>query len=234
MEKVRLLYVEDDRDIAFVNKRFLEFKGFDVIEACDGNEAWDLYNKEKPDLVLLDIMMPGRNGFEVLRLIRSVDTETPVLMLSSLTSSKDVVAAIEAGANDFIRKEFLLEEVDVRLRSAYKINKQRANRAEGICSSQEVRLSAISTFCFLNKTVTINEKTIKLTATEAKLLRALCENKGKFAAKEELCELIWGTFDDEKNRYLSKYVTQLRKQLADDKTISIENSYGEGFCIVKR
>lgn len=232
-KKIRLLYAEDDGDIAFVNKRFLEFKGFEVIGAHDGNEAWNLYNETKPDVVLLDIIMPGRNGFEVLRLIRAVDTETPVLMLSSLTSSKDVVAAIEAGANDFIRKEFLLEEVDVRLRSAYKMSKQRVV-SDNVCDSQQISLSNISTFCFLNKTVTINEKVIKLTATEAKLLQALCEHKGKFATKEELCELIWGTFDDEKNRYLSKYVTQLRKQLIEDKTINIENSYGEGFCLVKR
>ena len=225
-EKLRILYAEDDRDMAKLCKEFLEFRGFEVSVAGNGNEAWAMYRKERPDVVLLDIYMPGKSGYDVAKLIRNCNDTVPILFLTSLGSSYDAVTALSLGANDFIRKEVMLAEVEARIRNVLRNHVERERTI--------FRLSAKTTFNSITCELTTGEKTIRLRPHESLVLKELCCCMNKRIGKEEIAMAIWDSYDKGKDAYIDRHIMRLRKFLSDDPALSIITYYGSGYCLVDK
>lgn len=235
MEQIHILYAEDDTEMAQLNIDFLEFKHFKVTHVDNGNAAYDEYIKQKPDIVLLDIRMPGKSGYDVAKLIRKDDEHTPILFLSSLVSKNDVIAGFDIGANDFIRKEFMIEEVEARMRVALRSVVTKKNIEKEFVPDQEFfRLSAQMTFNYATKSVSFENSEIKLPDMEAKLLLLLCQANGRLIPRDHLCELLWERYSPETSAYLNKYISKLRERLTIDSCVQLIVHKKEGVRLVRR
>lgn len=219
---IRILYAEDDVAMALLNRDMLEKAGYEVDIACNGEEAWQKYRERDYQLLLLDIIMPGKSGFDLIGAIREKDTVMPIIIYSSLSGSEAVAKALDMGADDYIRKECEPPEILARLNVII--------RRQGLTSVYE--LSPVTRFCYSAYLLTVEEKEMKLTPIEAKLLRYLCEKENAGVTKPFLCEKLWGIDNPGKERTIDNYMVRLRKYLKRDKSLKIETHYGEGYCLV--
>lgn len=226
MEKIRVLYVEDDRLIANMSIQFLQQRSFVVYHALNGDEGWRLYRQLQPDVVLLDVKMPGMNGLELAQLIRMENEEVPILFISSLVEATDVVEGLKIGANDYIRKECMLEEVEARIYSAL--------RGVGVLKKGGALLSLgkDSTLNAVELLLDIRGKQIRLTPMETSILKVLHRHKNRMVSKSVLMTVCWGYEDLTISRYLDKYIVQLRKKLSEDPTVSIVTQWRTGLTLV--
>ena len=225
-ERISVLYAEDDVLSAMLCKDFLEFQGYRVFYVRDGETAWRLYRKINPDVVLLDIMMLKKNGYEVARLIRAENQNVPILFISALASSVDVVTGLDIGADDYIRKEFLLEEVDARIRAALR-RQQRWTK-----SSQVFRIGEYCLFSYVEQHLVIANEKIHLTPMEAKILYLLCEHMNEVVLKEDMIKELWKNDFSGNTRYLDKYMMSIRKILEKDPSVRITTIPRKGYCLV--
>ncbi|WP_294142168.1 response regulator transcription factor [uncultured Sanguibacteroides sp.] len=225
-ERISVLYAEDDVLSAMLCKDFLEFQGYRVFYVRDGEMAWRLYRKINPDVVLLDIMMPKKNGYEVARLIRAENQNVPILFISALASSVDVVTGLDLGADDYIRKEFLLEEVDARIRAALRRQQHRTK------SRQVFRIGEHCLFSYVEQHVIIADEKIHLTPMEAKILYVLCEHMNEVVLKEDMIKELWKNDFSGNTRYLDKYMMSVRKILEKDPSVRITTISRKGYCLV--
>ena len=204
---------------------------YTVIQAKNGQEALDILQTCKDDiaLVLLDVIMPVMDGYEMVRRIRETDDVTPILFTSGRVSPKDVVKGYELGVNNYIKKPFLAEELNAHILALLKLTK-------GIRSVNEEEIFHLGTsFIFeaghaLLKQTGGKEQT--LTEREAALLRILCENKNKVVKREAILERLWNTDDDYfASRSLDVFVSRLRKLLASDNTVQLKTIKGVGLIL---
>lgn len=169
MEKVQILFAEDDTLTRLEVKEKMEEKGWEVIEAEDGIKAFERYEDYKPSLVILDVDMPGRTGLEVLQLIRTRDQDTPVIIYSSLTSEKDLLAGLRCGA-----KVYLVKNYSVAILIA---------QAESLLSDKQeaetISLAKNVTYNLISSVLIVGEQAIKLTMLENKIFTLLCKNPNK-------------------------------------------------------
>ena len=192
----------------------LESEGYRVTTADDGRSALDLYHKLKPDLVLLDVMMPGMNGYDVCREIRLQDRHTPVLMLTAKGREVDKVVGLELGADDYIVKPFGMAELLARVRSALR---------RGALSRGSPRKDGAPTLSFGDVKVDFDRMTgrkgdseFPLTPKEAALLRRLAGSEGRVLSRSELLDEVWGIECDVTTRTVDQHVVHLRQKIEDD------------------
>jgi two-component system, OmpR family, response regulator MtrA len=188
----RILLVEDDASIREITALGLRRAGFEVDTAADGAAGLDRWRRERPDLVLLDVMLPRLDGLEVLRAIRREST-TPVVMLTARADTIDVVVGLESGADDYVRKPFELPELVARVRAA--LRRSGADAGEGAGASDVaqalVRLGPLRIDPD-GRTVTRDGTAIELTRTEFDLLVELARHAGQVVAREQLLDRVWG------------------------------------------
>lgn len=180
----RILLVEDDPSIREVTALGLRAAGFAVVAAADGAEGLRLWRAERPDLVLLDVMLPRLDGLEVLRAIRREAT-TPVVMLTARADTIDVVVGLESGADDYVRKPFEMPELVARVRAAIR------RRAPGAADDEPVALGPLS-IDPAGRTVTLRGQEVDLTRTEFDLLLELARQPGRVLARDALLDRVWG------------------------------------------
>lgn len=180
----RILLVEDDPSIREVTALGLRAAGFAVVAAADGAEGLRLWRAERPDLVLLDVMLPRLDGLEVLRAIRREAT-TPVVMLTARADTIDVVVGLESGADDYVRKPFEMPELVARVRAAIR------RRAPGAADDEPVALGPLA-IDPAGRTVTLRGRTVDLTRTEFDLLLELARQPGRVLARDALLDRVWG------------------------------------------
>ncbi len=180
----RILLVEDDPSIREVTALGLRAAGFAVVAAPDGAEGLRLWRAERPDLVLLDVMLPRLDGLEVLRAIRREAT-TPVVMLTARADTIDVVVGLESGADDYVRKPFEMPELVARVRAAIR------RRAPGAADDEPVALGPLA-IDPAGRTVTLRGRTVDLTRTEFDLLLELARQPGRVLARDALLDRVWG------------------------------------------
>ncbi|PWW27901.1 DNA-binding response OmpR family regulator [Cytobacillus oceanisediminis] len=206
--KESILVAEDEVKIARLLEIELEFEGYSVTKAIDGPHALDLYRSSSWDLIILDIMLPGISGIEVLRRIRSKDKQTPVLLLTAKSSVEDKVSGLDLGANDYITKPFQIEELLARIRAALRVRAE-AEKAEGN-----------DRFTIAN--LKLNEKTrevirgnrqIELTPREFDLLVYLLSNKRQVLNREQILEAVWGYDFLGDTNVVDVYIRYLRKKI---------------------
>ena len=213
-----IVYAEDDKDMAELYISDLRSGGFEVAWARNGREAIDLYSEYIPSLLLLDIDMPKLNGFQVAKEIRRKDIETPIIFLTSFSSSESAVKGFSHGAHDYIRKDVAVEEFLARIRNVIQRNPV---RRESILQ--------ITPDTFFNKTdhmlISLNAPH-KLSDKESILLQNLLLNKNIPQQREAIVALVWGD-NSNGNDYMNKSVTLLRKAMSGDQRINIVSNRGD-------
>ena len=207
MTSATILIVDDEPQIRRVLRTTLTSHGYTVFEAKNGEEAFEMVRSQRPDLILLDVNMPGISGLEVCREIRH-SSEASIIMLTVRNSEQDKVQALDAGADDYVVKPFGAEELMARIRAALR----RASASE----SSEPFVSNDLSIDFEKRAVTVKGKPVRLTPKEFDLLRQLVANEGKALPHRRLLQAVWGPDYGDETEYLRVFINQLRKKIETD------------------
>jgi len=205
----RILVVEDDAHIARGLERSLQFEGFSVRVAPDGQTGLDLALERTPDLVLLDVMLPRLNGFEVLRELRRLSIEVPVIMLTAKGEELDIVRGLDLGADDYMTKPFALSELMARVRAVLRRQQANGHGNAPICFGDAV-------VDFAKHQVTVAGAPVSLTAREMALLKLFVDREGEALEREEIVTKVWGYDYEGTDRTLDNFVLRLRQKLEPD------------------
>ena len=225
MKRTKVLYVEDELFLAKIVSETLQGRGYDVILESDGGKAVDQFSKEKPDVCVLDIMLPNKDGFTIADEIRDKDEQVPIIFLSAKSQTSDVINGFKTGANDYIRKPFSIEELIVRIENVLKHKNVTAEETE------EVKIGEY-TFNTKRQTLNHSEEQRKLSYRESELLKLLYENRDKIVERSEILILLWGSDSFFNSRNLDVYITKLRGYLKHDPSIEIITIKGIGYRFV--
>jgi DNA-binding response OmpR family regulator len=226
MKKPKLLYVEDEIFLAKIVGETLQGKGYDVVMVNDGGEAVQRFFEVKPDVCVLDIMLPNKDGFTIADEIREKDIDVPIIFLSAKSAAEDVVNGFRLGGNDYIRKPFSMEELIVRIENVLK-----KQPLTGVPEGDEVKLGQ---FSFNSRRQTLNYGTDekKLSYRESELLRLLYQNKDAIVERRDILNLLWGSDSFFNSRNLDVYITKLRNYLKIDPSLQIITVKGVGYRFV--
>lgn len=213
MVSMKILVADDDQAVRESLRRSLIFNGYTVVLATDGAEALEMIESERPDLAILDVMMPNRDGLEVCRELRSHGDDVPILLLTARDAVSERVAGLDAGADDYLPKPFALEELLARTRSLFRratrpaINETQSNeplRFEDLTLNPDTR------------DVRRGERQISLTRTEFALLELLIRNPRKVLSRNNILEEVWGYDFPTSGNALEVYIGYLRKKTEQD------------------
>lgn len=224
MSSIKLLLAEDEASLGMIVKESLETRDFIVFHAQNGEEALAIYTKEKPDVLVLDVMMPIKDGFSLAKEIREQDKLTPILFLTAKSQVSDVIEGFNTGGNDYLKKPFSMEELIVRIKSLL-------NR---IAVQPNLENIIIGKYIFnFNKQTLIfkNEKQL-LTHRETQLLFYLFEKKNEILDRSFILNKLWGNDDFFNARSMDVFISKLRKKLKKDTDIEIINSRGYGYKLI--
>ncbi len=221
-----VLLIDDDRNLTKMLRELLESEGFACIEAASGDQGLVLAAEHKPDLIVLDVMMPGTNGLDTLRGIRQV-ADVPVLMLTALGDDDDRVAGLEAGADDYLTKPFLARELLLRVKA---ILKRSGVRDEAAAAETALVVGPLD-IQPERQQATLNGEDLKLTNTELRILHVLAERPGAVAARDFLSRYALGRELLPQDRTLDTHVSNLRRKLerVDASGCSIVTVRGSGY-----
>ena len=228
----KILVVDDEERMVRFIRLNLEHDGFRVIEAFNGNQAINKARSSLPDLVLLDVMMPDLDGFEVLRVLREVSS-VPVIMLTAKGEEEDRVRGLELGADDYVTKPFSPRELVSRVRAVLRRTEMATATTHGLIQVDE-RLK----IDFDRREVWVDEKLVKLRPTEYRLLYHLVQNAGWVITHDQLLAKVWGYEYRDEPHYVRLYINYLRKKLEEDpanpKYILTERGIGYRFVDFRR
>lgn len=221
--KTKILVAEDDLQLGFIIKDNLEEAGYQVINCPDGESAWEHYQKDNPDLCILDVNMPYRDGFSLARKIRQKSDRVPVLFLTAKSLEEDKLKGFESGGDDYIIKPFSMKELLSRINVFLR-------RSKMLVSASDKKFT-VGRFTFLIEELRLinGEETISLTQRETELLEFLCHHTNKVLKREEILSNVWGKNDFFLGRSMDVFMTRLRKLLATEPSVSIETIHGVGY-----
>ena len=224
---VRILVVDDDRAVRESLRRSLSFNGYSVELAQDGREALDLIANDRPDALVLDVMMPRLDGLEVCRFLRSTGDDLPILVLTARDSVSERVAGLDAGADDYLPKPFALEELLARMRA---LLRRRTSPDDG-AESHALTFSDLS-LDPVTREVTRGERKISLTRTEFSLLEMLIANPRRVLTRSRILEEVWGFDFPTSGNALEVYVGYLRRKTeAEGEPRLIHTVRGVGYVL---
>ena len=224
MKPLKILFADDDLKYSLLLKRFLEKEGFDMTYCGNGTMALEQFPQVKPDLVLLDINMPGANGFEVAEQIRRQDRQVLIFFLSDRSDKADRLQGFSLQANDYLAKPFYPEELLAR------INERFAARLGAVVEEETYRFGQTVFNYSTNELRTGNSKTL-ITSRQADLLRLLALNLNKTVERDRLLESVWGAATYTNSLALNVQMTYLRKALKNDPTVRIESLMKKGYML---
>jgi DNA-binding response OmpR family regulator len=219
---MKILIAEDDRDFGNILTQYVTISGFEVTLARDGKEAWEKFNEDKPDICVLDVMMPEMDGFTLAEKIKQIHADMPVIFLTAKSLKEDIVKGLKLGADDYITKPFDPEVLILRISNILKRVYSSVNDEYHI-SNTILRFNTLELICGKSKE--------KLTLKEAQLLRYFIINKNKILAREDILTEIWGEDDYFLGRSMDVFISRLRKYVSDDKNIDIRTVRGTGFIL---
>jgi DNA-binding response OmpR family regulator len=224
---IKILYVEDEVFLGKIVFETLVSRGFLVHMESDGNQVLNAFDNFVPDICVLDVMLPNKNGFELAAEIRKQNDQIPIIFLTAKTQTDDVVKGFKLGANDYIRKPFSMEELIVRIESTLKL-------PAPDFGSRKDSLVNLGKFIFdSNKQLLLfNGESLKLTFRETELLRYLSLSNNTIIQRKDLMNHIWGNDSFFNSRNLDVYITKLRGYLKDDPSIQIITIKGVGYRFV--
>lgn len=226
--KTKILLAEDDTNLGNLLKEYLEAKGYRVVLAKNGKEAFDVFKKEQFDICLLDVMMPVKDGFTLAKEIRSIDTNIPVIFLTAKSMREDAIEGFHAGADDYITKPFSMEELQLRLKAILRRTKKNTLRN---LEEKEFKIGQYK-FDHSKQVLELNGKEQKLTTKEADLLKLLCLNSNDVLDRNLALKSVWQDDNYFNSRSMDVYIAKLRKYLKDDPKVEILNIHGRGFKLL--
>lgn len=213
--KQKILLVEDEPHLAFILKLNLEAEGFDVEHCADGDSAISAFSQHSPfDAVILDVMLPGKDGFAVAKTIRQVDQKLGILMLTARSAEEDRLVGFATGVDDYITKPFHLQELIARVRRMT----ERANLYKSETKPQSSGQIKVSGLLIDHDQLTLHcdGKSHPVTKLEADFLHELMSNPGKIVSREHLLEKVWGLRATTETRTIDNFVVRLRKMIEVD------------------
>ncbi|HEX8060601.1 MAG TPA: response regulator transcription factor [Cyclobacteriaceae bacterium] len=226
MEKTKILYVEDEPFLGRIVKESLESRDFEVNMANDGEKAVDLFRKMSPDICVLDIMLPSKDGYSIAKNIRQVNPNVPIIFVTAKTQTEDLLKGFEAGGNDYLRKPFSMEELIVRVNNLLNLSKRHKPASTGIVSLGKFEFDPT------RYELKIDATTRKLSHREAMLLQVLTETKNIVVNRKDILLRIWGDDSFFNSRNLDVYITKLRDYLKADPNVEIITIKGIGYQVV--
>lgn len=225
MIKEKILVVEDDLAIARGILHNLEYEGFEVRAASHGNAVLPIVAEFKPDLIVLDLMLPGCSGFDILRDLRASGNDVYVIILSAKTSENDKVQGLTLGADDYISKPFALREFLARIQAAMRrIRSQKQENTHPLCFGDLVVVPA-------ERTIMRHDQPVKLTPRACELLVFFAQHPNRTFSRDALIDSIWGDSYDGTNRTIDNFIVQIRAQIEENpsKPTRLETVHGFGY-----
>lgn len=223
MSKVKILYVEDEPFLARIVKESLESRDFEVTMVDDGKDAMARFQSLKPDICVLDVMLPTRDGYTLAREMRRLAPSLPIIFVTARIQTEDLLKGFEAGGNDYIRKPFSMEELIVRITNLLQLTQsQKATAQENI---------TIGRYEFLPLRYELRYDTTvkKLSHRESTLLQTLIDNKNATVLRKDILMKLWGDDSFFNSRNLDVYITKLRDYLKEDPSVQIITIKGIGY-----
>ncbi|MBL0129224.1 MAG: response regulator transcription factor [Flavobacteriales bacterium] len=224
----KVLVVEDDDNLGLLLSGYLRAKGYEAELRTDGKQGAQAYAKNRFDLLILDVMLPLKDGFTLAKEIRAKDPEVPIIFLTARSMKQDTIQGFQSGADDYITKPFGMEELILRMEAVLRRTKGVVAKAEepvkytlGSCTF-DVRKQHLRT--------PIRER--KLTTKESDLLRLLCMHSNDVLDRSKALQEVWGNDSYFNGRSMDVYIAKLRKYLRDDPSLEIINIHGKGFRLV--
>ncbi len=226
MDKTRILLAEDDENLGFLLKEYLQAKGYETVLFTDGDHAYKGFITDHYDLCLLDIMMPVKDGVTLAREIRQLNSDIPIVFLTAKSMKEDVLKGFRVGGDDYITKPFSMEELLFRIEAI--LRRTKAGQSE------EQDRFKIGDYLFdANKQeLTFGNQIQKMTTKESELLRLLCNHKNKILERNFALRTIWMDDNYFNARSMDVYITKLRKYLKDDPSVEIINIHGKGYKLI--
>ncbi|MFN3876534.1 MAG: response regulator transcription factor [Flavobacteriales bacterium] len=227
-DKPAILLVEDDMNLGFVVQDALKRKGYAVHLVRDGKEGLKKFNEQHYDLCLLDVMLPGKDGFSLAEDIRRVNPTVPIVFLTAKSQTEDRIAGFKAGGDDYLAKPFSHEELALRIEAILRRTMGRADEGR----SRERFEVGDFTFDYRNLVLSHPEEERKLTRKEADVLRLLCLHAEQVLPRELVLNMVWGDDTYFLGRSLDVFISRLRKYMRRDPKVQIVNVHGVGFKLV--
>lgn len=229
MARERILLIEDEPDLAEVLHYNLEKEGFQVDVAHRGDTGLELARRESPDLILLDLMLPGIDGLEVTRLLKRdpATTHLPIVMLTARGEEVDRIVGLELGADDYISKPFSPREVVLRVKAVLRRSQPEPETGAGDTEVERLELGGIE-LDISGHQLRVQGKEVPLTATEFRLLRLLMERAGRVQTRGQLLSDVWGYAEDIDSRTVDTHIRRLRRKLGAEAD-RIETVIGVGY-----
>lgn len=205
----KILAIDDDKTLLRFLGEYLEGEGFEILTTDRGGKALKLFYSERPDLVVLDVMMPGMDGWEVCARIREL-ADTPVIMLTAKASEPDKLRGFRLGVDDFVTKPFSLAELGARIKAVLSRVGDRADKADQLLTIGDLTVD------LRKREAALDGEVLSLTPTEFRLLAALAGRAGEAISQEQLVEQVWGSLRQKGGSALRRYVWFLRKKIEPD------------------
>jgi DNA-binding response OmpR family regulator len=224
LRKNKVLLAEDEASLGMIVKESSASRDFIVFHAENGLEAFEMYQKEKPDVLVLDVMMPKKDGFTLAKEIRLENKKIPILFLTAKSQTSDVLEGFHHGGNDYLKKPFSMEELIVRIKSLL-------NRIELKTNVDNIKIGEYS-FNLTKQTLEYTSEVEQLTHREAQLLFHLFEKKNEVLDRTFILNKLWGNDDFFNARSMDVFISKLRKKLKKDNTLQIINIGGFGYKLI--
>jgi two-component system alkaline phosphatase synthesis response regulator PhoP len=216
-----IYFVEDDQSISYIIEKTLDHAGIKGIGFSNAEDFFKAFREQRPDMILLDVMLPGVSGIDILKTIRKIDSDTPIMMVSALQSEMDKVIALDYGADDYMTKPFGVLELTSRIQS--KLRKQKA---------MEVYVLKDVILDDQKHLFTIHHREVYLTQKEYDIFKLLIKDKGKVISKEAIFKMVWETDFIGETRTLDMHIKSLREKLKQhDSDVSIKTIRGIGYQV---
>jgi DNA-binding response OmpR family regulator len=231
MQKIKVLYVEDEPFLARVVKESLESRDYDVSLVVDGIDALNTFNAFAPDICVLDVMLPTKDGYTIAEEIRDINPEIPIIFLTAKSQTSDLLKGFEAGGNDYLKKPFSMEELIVRINNLLNLT----SRAETKMSvEKENGHFTLGKFTFHPRRFELqcDEQIRKLSLRETQLLELLIQDQENPVMRKDILLKLWGDDSFYNSRNLDVYISKLRDYLSKDKNIQIITLKGVGYRFI--
>jgi len=226
--QINVLLAEDDKNLGSVLTSYLSAKGFPTTLCINGQEAFDMFKKDKFDFCIVDVMMPIKDGFTLAKEIRQIDQKVPILFLTAKSMQEDKLKGFEIGADDYLTKPFSMEELLMRMQAIIR----RTTESKLMETNRTFYEIGKFTFDYNRQLLKMSGEEQKLTSKESELLKSLCDNINDVLDRSVALKKIWHDDSYFNARSMDVYVTKLRKYLKGDPNIELINVHGVGFKLV--
>ena len=222
---IKIMLVEDDKNLSLILKAFLTTKGYHTILCLNGNEALEHFNKERYDFMIVDIMIPGLDGFSLVKEVRKTNSEIPIVFLTAKSLQSDIKKGFDLGADDYIIKPFNMDELILRIEAINRRTK------DCNCKHHIIKISSF-TLDIIRHVLIRNGVERKLTSRELELLFLLCEHINRVVERSVALKRIWNQDNYFNARNMDVYIGKIRKILSEDPNVELQNIHGIGYKLI--